>query len=136
VPESMPRGQAPPDGRPGIAASINPDAGTHPVTSDPRELAAARRATERSIERFPYYTARYGERAMRFGDSDGAWLALVAVENTSHVLDQTAWLASVLASRGMPTLLMDLHLRFLREELSRAVPGDADRYAAPRGAHG
>ncbi|HEX8393731.1 MAG TPA: hypothetical protein VF665_15430 [Longimicrobium sp.] len=130
----MPRDTPGPDGRTGIAMSINPDAGTHPVTADPRELDAARRATERSLARFPYYTARYGDRALRFGDSDGAWLALIAQLDPPFVLEQTGWLASVLASRGMPTLLMEEHLRYLSEELSAAVPEHADRYAQLRAA--
>ncbi|MBB4635228.1 hypothetical protein [Longimicrobium terrae] len=127
--QSTPRSQPVPEGRTGIAMSINPDAGTHPVSADPRELAAVRRATERSLERFPYFTARYGERALRFGDSDGAWMALVAHMDPSYVVSQSLWLASVLASRGMPTLLLEEHLRFLRQELQAALPEHAGRYA-------
>jgi hypothetical protein len=47
----------------------------------------------------------------------------------SYVLSQSLWLASVLASRGMPSLLLEEHLRFLRQELQAGLPEHAGRYA-------
>ncbi len=111
------------------AGLINPAAGTHPVTSDPRELAAAVAAGERSLREFPYYEARYGERARMFGHSDSAWLALLADYPQEQTNAEVMWLGTVLSSRGMPQYLMERHLEFVCEELSAAVPERAERYA-------
>lgn len=98
---------------------LNPEAGAHPVTDDPVELAAATRAADRSFERFPYYRWRYGERGRRFGGSDGAWLVWLCGQSPEFARDQVRWLGAVLSSRGMPTLLLEDHLRILHEELQR-----------------
>jgi hypothetical protein len=110
------------------AHALNPEAGTHPVTDDPREVEAALRASERSFAEFPYYQARYGERGRRFGHSDGAWLALVADHGPAEVDGEVLWLGHVLASRGMPRLLLEWHLGALHHELSAAVPERAAAY--------
>jgi hypothetical protein len=99
----------------GHARSLNPDAGDHVVTADAHELAAVRRAADRSWEAFPYYGARYGERGERFALSDGGWI--VAVCSRPDARAQLDWLGRVLASRGMPRLLLEEHLRFIGEEL-------------------
>jgi len=110
------------------ASAINRAAGSHPITEDPRELEAARRAAERSVREYPYYQARYGESAMRFGHSDGAWIALLAHDIQRGVDDQVRWLGTVLACRGMPRLLLERHLEILHEELAAAVPEARPRY--------
>ena len=99
---------------------LNPEAGDHPATDDPTELAAAMRASIRSFERFPYYHWRYGERGRRFGGSDGAWLLWLCGRPSEFAKNQIRWLGGVLSSRGMPTLLLEEHLRILHEELERA----------------
>jgi hypothetical protein len=111
------------------ANAINPDAGTHPVTSDPAELEAARVASDRALEEFPYYLERYGERARLFGASDGAWLATLRDRETEEIGREVLWLGSVLASRGMPRWLLERHLEVLHEELERRVPERAAFYA-------
>jgi hypothetical protein len=110
------------------ATLINPAAGSHPVTDDPRELAAAVRAGDRSYEEFPYYEARYGDRGRRFGHSDGAWLALIAAASQGQVNAEVLWLGGLLSARGMPQLLLERHLEFLHDELVRAVPERAETY--------
>jgi hypothetical protein len=110
------------------ASTINRAAGSHPITDDPRELEAARRAAERSVREYPYYQARYGESAMRFGHSDGAWIALLAHDIQRGVNEQVLWLGNVLACRGMPRLLLERHLEILHEELAAAVPEERPRY--------
>ncbi|HET9598748.1 MAG TPA: hypothetical protein VFP65_24450 [Anaeromyxobacteraceae bacterium] len=130
---------------PRLARELNPEAGTHAVTSDPRELAAAHAANVRSLDAFPYYELRFGERGRRFGESDGAWLAALSREPSEHVASQVAWLGQVLSARGMPRRLLEIHLAFLAEELGRAAPerapeharlGEAaSRLAAARAAH-
>jgi hypothetical protein len=111
------------------ARDLNPEAGHHGIATDPRELRAADAAGERSWRRFPYYALRFGERGERFTRSDSAWLATLPTESEERVCEQAAWLGRVLASRGMPQRLLELHLRVLGEELTLAVPERAAAYA-------
>ena len=111
------------------ASAINPSAGSYPVTSDPRELEAARRAGNASVAEFPYYLERFGERGRMFGASDGAWLVSLCGYGAEHVRGQVLWLGTVLASRGMPRWLLERHLATLHGELVRALPENAERYA-------
>ena len=107
---------------------INPLAGNHPVSSDPREVAASAAAGERSWREFPYYEARFGERGRRFGHSDSAWLSLAARHGTEHLTREVLWLAEVLSARGMPQWMLERHLEFLHEALVRAVPERRESY--------
>lgn len=100
------------------ADSLNPSAGTHPVTSDPDEVAAVRRAGDRSYADFPYYEARYGDRGRLFAVSDGAWLLTVCRLPWQALEEEILWLGGLLASRGMPRLLLERHLRVMLEELA------------------
>lgn len=104
------------------AASVNPQAGDHLVVGDHRELAAALRAGERTWQRFPYYEQRYGERGKRFTASDSGWIATLPDHAQASVDRQVLWLAGVLAARGMPRWLLEVHLGHLHEELVAAVP--------------
>lgn len=110
------------------ATSLNPSAGHHLVTADPRELAATGRAGERSWTRWTYYGRRYGERGRQFTRSDSAWLATLVASPLAVVEQQIRWLGAVLAARGMPRLLLEEHLEALHEELLVAVPERADEY--------
>lgn len=101
---------------------INPEAGNHPMPQDEREIEAALKASTRGWNEFGYYFHRYGERGKRFSDSDICWLAMLSTLEPEIVRQQIDWLCKVLASRGMPTIMMEYTLRFLHEELSRAVP--------------
>ena len=113
--------------------ALNPSAGTHPVTADPREIGAANRAGERSLEEYPYYLERYGERARLFGLSDGAWIVtLCGNPDEAAITSEVTWLAHVLASRGMPSIMMERHLDFMVEELTAAVPEKAEQYSRLR----
>jgi hypothetical protein len=117
----------PPDGddaagsRPPVAA-LNPEAGNHAVTTDPRELRAAIRAGERTRERFVYYERRYGERGRRFTHSDSAWIVTLAGHPPGVAERQLRWLGGLLAARGMPRWLLEVHLEGLHAELVTAVP--------------
>lgn len=110
------------------AGLINPQAGSYPVTSDPREVAASVAAGERSWREFPYYEARFGERGRLFGHSDSAWLSLAAEGPQGLVNSEVMWLGSVLSSRGMPQYLLERHLEFLHQELCAAVPEKREVY--------
>ena len=114
------------------ATSLNPAAGHHVVTADPRELAATERAGERSWAAWHYYARRYGDRGRLFTRSDSAWLATLADAPVPVVERQVRWLGSVLAARGMPRLLLEEHLRLLHDELVTAVPERAAAYAVLR----
>ena len=105
-----------------LVTSLNPEAGSHPIPSDPRELQAAVRAGERCWQRFPYFSQRYGHRGEKFTSSDSAWLVTLAEYDQARVHQQVAWLGQVLAARGMPRLLLETHLELLYEELTSAVP--------------
>jgi hypothetical protein len=112
-----------------LAGALNPDAGTHPIPSDVREVHAALLAGERSRAAWPYYEARFGERGLRFTRSDSAWLVTLLREGAETAARQIAWLARVLAARGMPRYLLELHLLELHRELAEHVPERADDYA-------
>ncbi len=112
-----------------LVTSINPEAGAHPIPDDPLELDAAIRAGERCLLEYPYFTWRYGERGSRYTSSDSAWLATLTQRDQSIVDAQVQWLAGVLASRGMPSILMQRHLELLYEELVKRAPNaSAERY--------
>ncbi|MBA3549976.1 MAG: hypothetical protein H0T76_26150 [Nannocystis sp.] len=114
--------------------ALNPEAGAHAICTDPRELDAALRAGERSWRRFPYYEQRYAERGQRFTRSDSAWLVTLAERGAIVVDEQVTWLGLVLASRGMPRWMLELHLVVLHTELVAAVPGRGEVYATLLGA--
>ncbi|MDC3961869.1 hypothetical protein [Polyangium jinanense] len=109
---------------------LNPEAGMTPMPSDPREVEAALRAGKISLRLTPYYGFRYGERGVRFTQSDSAFLATLPEHNEATIKRQVEWLAGVLSNRGMPSLLLEQHLRVLARELTRAVPEKRDFYRA------
>lgn len=120
-------------GEPGGArpvAALNPEAGDHGVTTDPRELHAALRAGERTQRRFSYYKLRYGERGLAFTRSDSAWIVTLAAEPSGVVEHHLRWLGAVLAARGMPRWLLEVHLETLHAELVAAVPERRPSYDA------
>lgn len=117
-----------------LLEALNPEAGDHAICLDSRELQAALRAGERSWRRFPYYERRYAERGQRFTRSDSAWLVSLAGSGAATVDGQIAWLGLVLASRGMPRWMLELHLEALYAELIAAIPEREATYVALLGA--
>jgi heme oxygenase len=117
-----------------LTEPLNPDAGMHAVPSDVREVQAALRAGEQSLRTWAYYEARYGERGLRFTRSDSCWLATLAREDDAQALRHVRWLAGVLASRGMPSLLLEQHLELLHGGLTAFVPERAQAYEPLRAA--
>ena len=100
----------------------NPDAGIHPLPADPKEIAASLRAARSCMNLFPYLGIRFGDRGDAFARTDSGYLATLVQNSQEYVFEQTQWLARVLANRGMPRWLMEVHLEILAEELNTAVP--------------
>jgi hypothetical protein len=109
-------------------AALNPEAGHHVVTTDPRELGAALRAGLQTQRRFRYYERRYGERGRAFTRSDSAWIVTLAEEPRGVAESQLRWLGALLAARGMPRWLLETHLQALNAELVASVPGKKESY--------
>jgi len=117
-----------PESKTFLVTSINPEAGRHAVPSDPREIEASLNAGDACWSRFPYYEHRYGERGRRFARSDAAWQATLHQYEPAQILQLVRWLGRVLASRGMPTVLLQVQLEMLVEALAEAVPEKKAEY--------
>ena len=111
------------------ATRLNAEAGDHVVTADPAALAAGSAAVERTYQVFPYYQLRYGERGRAFSASDSGWLMTIADLDDAAALSEIQWLNKVLAARGMPSLLMEVHLRHLAQELDALVADGQQQWA-------
>ncbi|GAA2740116.1 hypothetical protein GCM10009868_00980 [Terrabacter aerolatus] len=106
------------------AGVVNPASGGYEITTDATLLRAAVRAAQGSIDAMPYYGARYGARGSRFATTDSAWLISLAPLEPERAVHQVEWLARVLAARGMPSWLLEIHLGALVTEV-RSVVGPA-----------
>jgi hypothetical protein len=111
---------------------FNPDSGGHALPDDPREIDAVLRATELCFAAHPYFLERFGTRGRLFANSDGGYLVAITDTSQSHVHEQVLWLSRVLSARGMPSLLMEVHLLFLHAELRKRVPEDTLRFTRLR----
>jgi len=111
-----------------LGTTLNPEAGSHAIPDDPREIRAALRAGVCSWERFPYYEWRYSRRGRRYTRSDSAWLVTLAAWPQEVVDRNIEWLGHVLAARGMPRWLLEMHLIMLHDELAGAVPERQNEY--------
>ena len=110
------------------ATRINPEAGNHPIPDDEREIQAALKASHRGWSEFPYYEKRYGDRGKRFSDSDTCWLVTLTRLDSESMQKQIEWLSRVLSTRGMPLIMLEYMLKFLHEELVKAVPAKKATY--------
>ena len=108
---------------------INPEAGNHPIPEDEREIEAALKASDRGWAEFPYYMQRYGDRGKHFSDSDSCWIVTLTDLDQEILNVQIDWLCRVLATRGMPSIMMEKNLIYLVEELTKALPNKADIYS-------
>jgi len=111
---------------------LNREAGNHPITQDLDALRAALRASEAIWEEFPYYAWRFGERGRQFGWSDSTWLVSLSGRAEEHVWAEISWLGRLLATRGMPRLMLERHLRALHQELVRAKPSHQEGHEVLR----
>ncbi len=113
-------------------AGINPEAGDHHMPQHPAEVALALRAGQAAWERFPYLRERFGDRGRRFTSSDSCWLVSLTHMPIETATAQLRWLRGVLASRGIPTLILETHLRAIEAALAAEVADHASmgaRYA-------
>jgi hypothetical protein len=116
------------------AGVVNPDAGRHEITGDATLLRAGVRASQRSFDATPYYRMRYGGRGARFASTDTAWLISLAEHEEDQAVRQVRWLSRVLATRGMPSWLLETHLGELVGEL-REAGGDEAAGQLPAARH-
>ena len=112
----------------GHVIRINPEAGNHPIPDDRREIDAALAASSLCWNEYPYYEHRYGWRGKRFSDSDTCWLATLTAMPQANMQRQIDWLCRVLATRGMPSLMMECALVALHQELAKALPEKSEAY--------
>jgi hypothetical protein len=106
----------------------HPEIGNHSLPDNPLEVEAALRAGQYSWQICPYYTLRYAERGERFTRSDSGYLVTLTQQDSETVQKQVDWLADVLANRGMPTWLLEQHLRVLYKELCMVLPENSLLY--------
>lgn len=141
------------DGRFGLSekyqvAAINFEAGHHAMPQNPREIDLALRAAKVAWEKYSYLEHRYGERGRRFTDSDSCWMFTLARAPREIVVTRALeWLRTVLASRGIPTVILEFHLMAILLAIDSEFPEQpikktqfdrflADRKAERRGLFG
>ncbi|MCG8350902.1 MAG: biliverdin-producing heme oxygenase [Chloroflexales bacterium] len=107
----------------------NLETNVNSITPDIREIQAAFRAGERSWQKFPYYSTRYGAEKQGATWSDSRWLSQVLQAEQSKVDQQVLSLAKFLSQRGMSQWMMEQHLEILYQELAEAIPEKQDEYA-------
>jgi heme oxygenase len=103
--------------------AVNHEAGDHAMPQNPLHIALALRVGRASWRRYPYLEYRFGERGKRFSRSDSCWLVALtqmSVESATKSLD---WLRTILASRGIATVILEDHLAALSRELALGSPG-------------
>ena len=111
------------------STAINPESGDHPVPQDSDTIRVSLEAGNRCLEQYPYVEMRYGERGVRFTQSDSAWLATLGELDEQTAVRHVKWLARVLSSRGMPSRLLQVHIELLYEDLMKlGVRGGESAY--------
>ena len=104
-------------------AAINFEAGDHAMPQNPLEIDLALRAAKVAWEKYSYLEHRYGERGRRFTDSDSCWLFTLARAPREIVVTKALeWLRTVLASRGIPTVILEFHLMAIVLAIESELP--------------
>jgi len=98
--------------------AVNFEAGDHAMPQNPAEIALALRAGKSAWEQYPYLDQRYGERGKRFTNSDSCWLVALTRMPAESATEDLKWLRTVLAVRGIPTVILERHLRLINEALA------------------
>jgi heme oxygenase len=103
--------------------AVNFEAGNHAMPPDLPGIDLALRAGMAAWRKYPYLEHRFGSRGRRFTCSDSCWLVAltrVPVETATKSLE---WLRTVLASRGIPTVILEGHLQAIVEMLAQESAG-------------
>jgi heme oxygenase len=98
--------------------AINVEAGDHAMPQNPAEIALALWVAKEAWEQYPYLDQRYGERGKRFTSSDSCWLVALTRMPLGTATEDLKWLRTVLASRGIPTVVLESHLRLIQKALA------------------
>jgi len=98
-------------------AEINFEAGDHAIPQNPLEVELALRVGRRAWEQYPYLQCRFGERGRRFTNSDSCWLVTLTHMPDETVTKNLTWLRTVLSARGVPTVILETHVREISQEL-------------------
>jgi heme oxygenase len=105
------------------AVAMNFEAGDHAIPQNPIEIDLALRAGKAAWEKFPYLEQRYGARGKRFTNSDSCWLVTLTHAPGQDVATKALdWLRTVLATRGIPTLVLEVHLRTIQQAITPEFP--------------
>ena len=104
---------------------LNPEAGDTPAPSDPALLAIAERSAAVVWRAVPYFGWRFSGRGRAFGRSDAGYLLTLPLAGDHAAHKQVAWLAGVLAPRGLPSLLLELQLEHLGRIARRRARAEA-----------
>lgn len=107
-----------PDEPPRRLSAINPEAGEHPIPEREADVARALRCSTAAWRRFPYLAMRFGERGRRFTSSDSCWLVSLYDLDASLVGVNLQWLLTVLASRGLPSIILEDQLRKIDDDVA------------------
>ncbi|MDI1262673.1 MAG: biliverdin-producing heme oxygenase [bacterium] len=106
--------------------AINFEAGDHAMPQNPYEIELALRAGRTAWKSYPYLEKRFGDRGKRFTSSDSCWLVALTRMPTHTATRSLEWLRTVLASRGIPTIVLEGHLRAISRALSEEFPEHPD----------
>jgi heme oxygenase len=103
-------------------AAINFEAGDHAMPQNPLEIALALRAGRAAWKKYPYLERRFGERGKRFTSSDSCWLVALLRSSEATATKSLEWLRAVLASRGIPSVILEGHLLSILQLLAAEFP--------------
>jgi len=111
-----------------VTNPFNPEAGSTPAPTSRRERELVERSAAVIWRAFPYLSWRYSARGRTFGRSDAGYLVtlLGVTESTSRT--QVAWLAGLLAPRGMPSIVLEYQLESLGRVWRREGLDGATRF--------
>lgn len=99
-------------------SAINPSAGQHPIPEREADIARALRCSEAAWRRYPYLAMRYGDRGRQFTNSDSCWLVSLYDLDEALVIANLQWLRTVLASRGLPTIILETQLGIIDADVA------------------
>lgn len=100
---------------------LNSAAGSVPFPDDPKEIAAALKASRVLWRAYPYLGFRWGVSGQRFGHSDCAYYLTLMGYDQKTIDRQVFWVAEMLSQRGLPSLLVEQQLPILARFAGHAM---------------